>query len=303
MTHNHSHSHGEQRKDFSKAFIIGILLNSIFIITEVIYGIKANSLALLADAGHNIGDVLGLFLAWGAMLLAKRKSSERFTYGMQSSTIMAGLLNAILLLVAIGGIGWEAIGRLYSIGNTHINTGMVVWVAVLGILINGVTACLFIGGSKKDLNIRGAFLHMAADAGISLGVVVSGLIIMQTGISILDPIISLVIAAIIVYGTWGLLADSVNMALHAVPKDIDYAKVKAYLNTLDGVNEIHDLHIWAMSTTDFALSAHLLMDYHPKSNFLKTIEHTLEHDFQIGHSTIQIEVGKETGECKLSKGH
>ena len=298
----HNHDHGTQKMNFNKAFAVGILLNVIFITAEIIYGLQANSLALLADAGHNASDVLGLFLAWGAALLAKRKSSERFTYGLQSSTIMAALANAILLLVAVGGIILEAIKRLDS-SEVSINSTTVIWVAFLGIIINGVTAMFFMSGSKKDLNIRGAFLHMAADTLVSLGVVIAGIVMLKTGWLLLDPIISLIIAAMIIIGTWKLLTDSIKLALHAVPEGVDYTRVKTYLSSLPNVKEVHDLHIWAMSTSDFALSAHILMNCQPDNNFIKKIEHHLEHHFKIGHSTIQIEVGDSSNECNLAKTH
>lgn len=298
----HTHDHGAQKMNFNKAFAIGILLNTVFITAEIIYGLQANSLALLADAGHNASDVLGLFLAWGAAILAKRKSSERFTYGLQSSTIMAALANAILLLVAVGGIILEAVKRFDS-SQVSINSTTVIWVALLGIIINGATAMLFISGSKKDLNIRGAFLHMAADALVSLGVVIAGIVMLKTGWLLLDPIISLIIAAMIIIGTWKLLTDSIKLALHAVPEGVDYTNVKTYLSSLPNVKEVHDLHIWAMSTSDFALSAHILMNCQPDNNFIKEIEHHLEHHFNIGHSTIQIEVGDSSDKCSLAKAH
>jgi cobalt-zinc-cadmium efflux system protein len=300
----HNHDHGTQKMNFNKAFTVGILLNVAFITAEIIYGLQANSLALLADAGHNASDVLGLFLAWGAAILAKRKTSERFTYGLQSSTIMAALANAILLLVAVGGIILEAVKRMDS-SQVSINSTTVIWVAFLGIIINGTTAMFFISGSKKDLNIRGAFLHMAADALVSLGVVIAGIAMLKTGWLLLDPIISLIIAAMIIIGTWKLLTDSIKLALHAVPEGVDYAKVKTYLSSLKNVKEVHDLHIWAMSTSDFALSAHILMGCQPDNNFIKKIEHHIEHHFNIGHTTIQIEVGDSADRCNLVKdgGH
>jgi cobalt-zinc-cadmium efflux system protein len=298
----HDHNHGVDKRSYDKAFAVGILLNTAFITAEIIYGIQANSLALLADAGHNAGDVLGLVLAWGAAILAKKKSSERFTYGLQSSTIMAALTNAILLLVAVGGIGWEAIKRFENV-ETNINSQTVIWVALFGIFVNGITAFFFMSGGKKDLNIRGAFLHMAADALVSLGVVISGIVMMKTGWLLIDPIVSLVIAAMIVAGTWKLLTDSVKLALHAVPENVDYAKVKTYLAGLENVKEVHDLHIWAMSTSDVALSAHLLMQNQPDQNFLREVEHELDHDFGINHSTIQIEVGDSAKKCELVKRH
>lgn len=297
--HHHGHEgHCHEVKSYGKAFFIGIVLNVAFIVVEIIYGLIANSLALLADAGHNVGDVLGLFMAWGAIALAKRKPTERYTYGLQSSSILAALANSILLLVACGGIGWEAIKRLSTpevISGTTVMT-----VAGIGILVNGITALMFFSGSKSDLNIRGAFLHMAADALISLGVVISGAIIMKTGWLWLDPAVSFAISLIIIIGTWSLLKDSFGLALHAAPKHIETQKVRDYLAALKPVKEIHDLHIWAMSTNETAMSAHLLMfDKHPGDAFLRDIAYTLEHDFHIGHSTIQIELGDST-ECKLA---
>ncbi len=297
--HSHDHSgHSHTPANFGRAFFIGILLNTGFIVAEIIYGLHANSLALLADAGHNVGDVLGLFMAWGAVILAKRKPSERYTYGLQSSSILAALANAVLLLVACGGIGWEAVQRFFhpeAVGSTT-----VIVVAAIGIFINGITAWLFMSGSKDDLNIRGAFLHMTADALVSLGVVIAGLVIMWTGWIWLDPMVSLIISIVIIISTWGLLKDSFDLALHAAPKHINTAKVRDYLSSLKEVKEIHDLHIWAMSTNETALSAHILLSGdHPGDKFLKKVAHDLEHDFRIGHTTIQIEVG-DSGECSLA---
>ena len=305
MAHNHHHhhdhsngSHSHELKNYGSRFFIGILLNTGFIAAEIIYGLAANSLALLADAGHNAGDVLGLFMAWGAVILAKRQPNERYTYGLQSSTILAALANAILLLVACGGIGWEAIQRFSK--PEVIGSNIVMVVAAAGIIVNGVTAWLFVSGSKSDLNMRGAFLHMLADAIVSAGVVAAGAVMMWTGWVWLDPLVSLVISLVIVFGTWGLLKDSFDLALHAAPKHISTAKVKSYLASLDGVKEVHDLHVWAMSTNETALSAHILIEgKHPGDEFLKTLAHNLEHHFSIGHSTIQIEIGDST-KCKLA---
>lgn len=302
--HDHSHSHGHGHNhalaSYGRAFAVGIVLNTIFIIIEVLYGLKANSLSLLADAGHNASDVLGLVVAWVAVWLTKRKPNSRYTYGLQSSSILAALANAMFLLVAIGGIVWEALQRLSHPEPIMGNTVMIV--AAVGILINGFTALLFMKGSKGDLNIRGAFLHMATDAVVSFGVVISGLIILQTGWLWLDPVVSITIALVIVIGTWSLLRNSLNLALHAVPAHIDHAKVKEFLASMKGVKEVHDLHIWAMSTTQVALSAHLLMpNGHPGDAFIKEIAHELEHDFSIGHATIQIELGGV--ECSLAPEH
>lgn len=294
--HDHSHSHAHGPQDSGHAFLIGIALNTVFIIAEVIAGLLSNSLALLSDAGHNASDVLGLALAWGATALAKRKPTARFTYGLQSSSIMAALTNAVLLLVATGGIAWEAVERLSHPVAATSTTIMVV--ASIGILINGFTAWLFSRGSRHDLNIRGAYLHMAADAAVSLGVVISGFILMQTGWQWIDPVTSLVVAAIIVISGWGLLRDSINMALHAVPSHIDLGEVKNFILSREGVAGVHDLHIWAMSTTETALSAHVAMkENYPGDKFLKDIAHALEHRFNIGHSTIQIELGNCEIDC------
>ncbi len=302
MHSDHHHHHTVTTEGYGHVFIIGILLNSVFITAEIIYGLLANSLALLADAGHNASDVLGLFLAWGAIVLAKRKASERYTYGLQSSSILAALANAVLLLVACGGIAWEAIQRFSQPEITASSTVMAV--AGIGIVVNGITAWLFMAGSNSDLNIRGAFLHMAADAAISLGVVLSGAAMQQTGWLWLDSAISLTIALIIIITTWGLLKDAIGLALHAVPKHINIAEVRHYLASHDGVNDVHDLHIWAMSTNETALSAHLLMS---RSNagdkFLHQLADELEERFHIGHSTIQIEHGSVNDTCKLAGLH
>ena len=300
-THHHAHLH-EPAPDFGRAFRIGVLLNTGFVAAEVLWGLKANSLALLADAGHNFGDVLGLLLAWAAMGLARRKPSARFTYGLQSASIMAALANAIILLITVGGIGWEALQRLSH--PQSVAGGTVIAVAALGILINGATALLFMKGSRHDLNIRAAFLHMAADAAISLGVVIAGLIILQTGWLWLDPAASLCISIAIIAGTWGLFRESTTLALHAAPKGIDAERVRAFLMAQPGVSEIHDLHIWAMSTTETALSTHLLMPGgYPGGAFINNLSRALEHEFHIGHATIQIEVDKTSESCALATRH
>lgn len=302
MTNTTSHHHHKpSSNNYGRAFIIGIVLNTLFIIAEVIYGFHANSLSLLADAGHNASDVLGLFISWGAVILSKRLPSARYTYGLQSSSIIAALANAVFLLIACGGIGLEAIQRFGDPESISSVTVMVV--AGIGILINGFTALLFISGQKRDLNIRGAFLHMAADAIISLGVVIASALIMMTGWAWLDPLTSLIISIIIVISTWGLLRDSVNLALHATPRHIDTTQIKTYLAQLKGVKEVHDLHIWAMSTTNAALSVHLLMpEGHPGDLFIKNITEKLEHSYKITHVTIQIEMG-DRGECCFAPDH
>ena len=254
---HHDHAHGHAPKDFGRAFLFGIILNSSFVAAEAVYGILSNSLALLADAGHNLSDVLGLLLAWGASTLVKRIPSKRFTYGLRSTSILAALINAVLLLVVTGGIAWEAVLRFQH--PSAVEGMTVIIVATFGIAINLGTALLFMSGRKGDLNVRGAFTHMAADAAVSLGVVIAGFAIMYTGWLWLDPVVSLMISIVIVIGTWGLLRDSVNLALHAVPEGIDPDKVHAYLSAAEGVSEVHDLHIWAMSTTETALTVHLVV--------------------------------------------
>ncbi|MBX7514552.1 cation diffusion facilitator family transporter [Qipengyuania sp. GH38] len=287
--HDHSgHGHSHAPKDFGRAFLIGIVLNTGFVIVEAVYGWISGSMALIADAGHNLSDVLALLLAWGASVAAKRPPNERFTYGYKSSTILAALANAALLLVAIGAIAFETAHR---ISNPQPVQGMtMVIVAGIGIAINTGTALLFLRGREHDLNIRGAFLHMAADALVSLGVVLAGIAILLTGALWIDPAVSLLIVAVIAWGTWGLLKDSVAMSLLAVPKNISEKSVRTYLASLDGVEAVHDLHIWPMSTTETALTAHLVMPAgHPGDEFLSEVADELEHHHRIHHATIQIE--------------
>jgi cobalt-zinc-cadmium efflux system protein len=300
--HRHAHPHAHAPDAYNRAFVIGIALNSAFVVAEITCGLMANSLALLADAGHNASDVLGLFLAWGAVMLSRRHASERFTYGLQSASILAALANALLLMFALGGIGLEAVQRLYT--PTSPATTMVMVVAAVGVVINGITAWLFHAGSQHDLNIRGAFLHMAADAGISLGVVMSALMIAQTGWLWLDPVTSLVIVAIIIASTWKLLKDAIRLALQAVPEQVDLSLVRAHLAQLPGVQGVHDLHVWAISTSEIALSAHLLMPAgHPGDAFIHRVGHELASRFHIGHATIQIEVGDAEDTCHSDCGH
>lgn len=295
MAHSHGHSahdhtggHHHAPADFGRAFAIGVVLNSVFVVIEATYGFLSGSMALVADAGHNLSDVLSLLLAWGAATAAKRPASGRFTYGFKSSTILAALGNAGLLLVAIGAILFETIRRFAEPAPVA-GTTMIV-VAGIGILINAGTAMLFMRGRHDDLNIRGAFLHMAADALVSLGVVIAGVAILLTGASWIDPLTSLAIVAVIGWGTWGLLKDSVKMSLLAVPEGIAEAEVRSYLSGLPGVEAIHDLHIWPMSTTETALTAHLVMPGgHPGDAFLHRIGQDLEHTFGIGHATVQVE--------------
>ena len=291
--HTHSHSH----TNYNKAFIIGITLNGIYILVEVFYGLIINSMALIADAGHNFSDVLGLLLAWGASYLAKTATTEKRTYGFRKSTILAALFNAILLMIAVGAISIEAIRKLISPEPVQGITMMMV--AGVGVIINGMTAFLFMKGRNKDLNIKGAFLHMAADAGVSLGVVLAGFIIYSTGWLWVDPAISLVIVLVITIGTWGLLRDSFHLSIDAVPSGINLKEVGTYLKSIDGVREVHDLHIWAMSTTETALTAHLVIPNETKDDyFLKKICGELHSRFGIEHSTIQIEKSAQSSNCE-----
>ena len=294
MGANHSHSddhrHGHAPADFGNAFLIGIVLNTGFVIVEAVYGWISGSMALIADAGHNLSDVLALLLAWGASVAAKRPASDRFTYGYKSSTILAALFNAGLLLVAIGAILFETLGRIAEPPAVQGETMAIV--AGIGIVINAGTAALFMRG-QHDINIRGAFLHMAADTLVSVGVVVAGLAIMWTGERWIDPVVSLAIVLVIAWGTWGLLKDSVAMSMLAVPKGISESGVRAYLTGLPGVEAVHDLHIWPMSTTETALTAHLVIPSgHPGDGFLREVAHELEHHHRIGHATVQIEVSR-----------
>ena len=294
MTHSHhdhaGHSHGHAPADFGRAFIIGIGLNTVFVIFEVIYGTLAKSLALVADAGHNASDVLGLFLAWGAYLVAKRRPSQKHTYGLRRSSILASLTNAVLLLVALGVIIWEAVHRFAQ--PVPVAGGTVIWVATLGIAINGVTAYLFASGRKGDLNLRGAYQHMFADALVSAGVVVAGVVILFTGWNWLDPLVSLVLAAVILYGTWGLLRESLDLALDAVPENVNLNEVKSFLSAQPGVSGVHDLHVWGMSTTETALTVHLVVPEGLADEGLQRLRHELHQQFGVEHATVQIEQGR-----------
>jgi cobalt-zinc-cadmium efflux system protein len=315
MTHSHHdkrghdherHAHGSvghvhAPANFGTAFAIGITLNTMFVIVEGIFGYASNSMALVADAGHNLSDVLGLVVAWVAVILSKRAPSSRFTYGLRGSSILAALFNAVFLLVAVGAIGWEAIQRLLHPEPVAGVTVMVV--AAVGIFINGITAWLFASGSKGDLNIRGAYLHMAADATVSMGVVVAGLIILFTGWTWLDAATSLVISAIIIWGTWGLLRDSTAMSMSAVPRGIDPTAVRGYLEKCAGVAQVHDLHIWPMSTTEVALTCHMVIPAgHPGDGYLMELAHHLKEDFGIQHATVQVETDPNSP-CALAPDH
>ncbi len=297
--HSHHDRHGPQGHaltDFSTAFAIGIALNLAYIVVEVAYGLMAGSMALLADAGHNLSDVLGLAVAWVGAALTKRPPNRRFTYGLGGSSILAALANAVFLLVAIGAISAEAISRFFNPAPVASQT--VIVVAVVGIAINFATALLFMRGQKEDLNVRGAFLHMLADAGVSAAVVVGGILIWLTGLSWIDPAISLVIVALIFWSAWGLLTEAVRMALNGVPRNIDILEVQTRLEELPGVSVVHDLHIWPMSTSENALTAHLVMPAgHPGRDFLALAETTLKADFPIHHMTLQIELEDEEANC------
>jgi cobalt-zinc-cadmium efflux system protein len=303
--HDHSHAHGHSHDhaghshaldNFGWAFAIGATLNTAFVIVELIFGYAANSLALISDAVHNLSDVIALLLAWGAVWLSQKQPTQRHTYGYRRASILAALFNAGLLLVAVGGIVVEAVNRLAEPAPVAGLT--VILVAALGVVINGGTALMFMRGRHGDLNIRGAYLHMAADAGVSLGVVVAALIIMLTGWLWLDPAISLVIAAVVFWSGWGLARDSVNLALDGVPRGIELSKVRDYLAGLEGVAEVHDLHIWAMSTNETALTVHLVRPGGSDDAFLHHVCDELAHHFNIHHATLQIEASG--GVCKLA---
>jgi cobalt-zinc-cadmium efflux system protein len=297
----HGGGHVHAPASFGTAFAVGIALNLTFVAVEFVYGVLANSMALVADAGHNLSDVLSLAIAWIASVLARRPPSSRLTYGLGGSSIVAALFNAVLLLVAVGAIAWEAVLRLLH--PEPVASGTVMIVAAVGIVINGATAWLFASGRKGDLNIRGAFLHMVADAAVSAGVVVAAAVILLTGWLWLDPLTSLVVVGLIVWGTWSLLRDSLAMSVSAVPAAIDPQAVRRYLDSRPGVVAVHDLHIWPMSTTETALTAHLVLPGgHPGDEFLMQATSELKRRFGIGHTTLQIEVSAETA-CRLAPDH
>lgn len=308
-SHGHDHSHGHAHgpgghshapKDFGRAFAVGVGLNFAFVLAEAGVGLWSGSLALLADAGHNLSDVLSLLLAWGATILAKSAPTSRRTYGLRKATILASLANAVLLLVAVGVIVSEAIHRFAE--PAPIATWPVMAVAAIGVVINTATALMFMKG-HEDLNIRGAFLHMAADAAVSLAVVIGAGAIALTGLLWIDPALSLLIAAVIVLGTWALLRDSVDLALDAAPRGLDVEQVRAWLLARPGVTEVHDLHVWAMSTTETAMTAHVTRpDNSDSDEFLHTVCDGLAGKFGIGHATLQVETG-HSGACRLAHAH
>ncbi|HZK09331.1 MAG TPA: cation diffusion facilitator family transporter [Bacteroidales bacterium] len=288
MSHNHSHTHAQgSNVSYGRAFAIGISLNVGFVIVEVIYGLLANSSALLADAVHNASDVLSLAFAWGAAWLATRRPKGKYTYGLRKTTILVSILNALLLFGAMAAIGWDAVSKIKN--PEPVASIQVMWVAGIGVVINTLTALLFMKGQKHDLNIRGAYLHMIADAGVSVGVVIAGLLITLTGALWIDPIISFVIIIVVLWGTWHLFTDSIDLALDAVPRHIDLEKVRNFLLSQNGVVDIHDLHIWAMSTTAVALTAHLVMPAGHDDSFIRNLQQELQSHFNIGHTTFQIE--------------
>ena len=292
MAHSHSHAPA----NYGRAFAVGAVLNLGFVIMEAIFGLSSHSLALLSDAGHNLGDVLGLLLAWGASYLSTRHPTERRTYGLRRSSILAALTNAIVLLVVTGGIGWEAIRRLSH--SQPVASTTVMWVAAVGIAVNGITALMFVSGRKHDINLKGAFLHMASDAAVAFGVVLAGFAMRATGWFWLDPAISVLIGVVIMVGTWGLLRESLNLALDAVPEGINPADVEAYLNRLPGVEAVHDLHIWGMSTTEAALTVHLVTpDASIDDALLSRINRELHDQFGIEHTTVQFEHGDISHPC------
>ena len=287
MEHNHSHSHD---MNLGNAFKIGISINIVFIVVEAVYGFLSNSMALVADAGHNLSDVLALVFSWIAVILSQRKPTLKFTYGFRRSTILIALLNTILLLAAVAFIVWETIQRLGK--PLEINSNSVITVAAIGIAVNGFTAWLFMKGKKHDLNIRSAFVHFIADALVSLGVVVAGIIMAFTGIVWVDSLVSFAIIAVILYSSYHLLIDSVNLALDAVPENVNIQAVRDYLKSLPEVSDIHDLHIWALSTTDAALTVHLATNTQTDVTFITNVQHQLHQQFDIEHATIQVEYGK-----------
>jgi cobalt-zinc-cadmium efflux system protein len=303
--HDEYHGHGgsdHAPTDFGRAFAIAAALNIALVVAQVAFGVLANSVALIADAGHNLGDVLGLLLAWGAHGMARWQPTQRYTYGFRSASILAALFNGIVLMVATGAIAWEALQRLSD--GEEVGGVTVMIVAAVGIVVNGVSAWLLMAGRKGDLNVRAAFLHLLGDAAISFGVVVAGAAIFVTGWNRLDPLASLVISALIVWGTWGLLREATLMSLDAVPQGIDRATVESYLRGLPGVSDVHDLHIWAMSTTETAITAHLVRPGAGLDDrLLHEVCHELDRRFRISHATLQVEAGDTEHECRLAPDH
>ncbi|MDX2244618.1 MAG: cation diffusion facilitator family transporter [Leptolyngbyaceae cyanobacterium bins.302] len=300
MSHSDSaspgHDHSHAPANFNRAFIVSVTLNSAFVVIEAVYGVLANSLALIADAGHNLSDVLGLILAWIASVLARRRPTARRTFGLRRSSVLAALLNASFLLVISGGIAWEAILRFREPASVAGKT--VIIVAAIGIAINTISALMFLSGRERDLNIKGAFLHLVADAAVSVGVVLAGIAIVLTGQHWFDPAMSLIVSVVIIAGTWQLFVEALNLVTDAVPAGIEPLAVRTYLAELPGVSEVHDLHIWALSTTETALMAHLVVpSEHPDDAFLTQVAEGLHSRFSIEHTTLQIESGDPNYPC------
>lgn len=302
MTHEHAHhghDHSAPRLEYGRSFMLAIALNLGFVVVEALYGILSHSMALVADAGHNLGDVLGLGLSWGATLLAKRTPTVRHTYGLRSTTILASVANGLLLLFVTGGIAWESVRRLFAPAPVAGRT--VVVIALIGVVVNGLSSVLFIRGQKRDLNVRSAFLHLASDAALSLCVALMGAIVIWTGLRWLDPAVSLLLSLTILSSTWTLLKDSLNLVLHGVPEGIDLEEVKSFMMAMPGVAGVHDLHVWAMSTTETALTAHLaLSEDAQRSGFAAEVGAALKTRFAIGHSTLQLETKDEADPCRLT---
>ena len=292
--HDHEHDHGEK----GRAFAIGVGLNFAFVVVEVVFGLASRSMALLADAGHNLGDVLGLALAWGATILVQRKPSKRRTYGMKKASVLTALVNGLLLVAATGGVATESIRRLRE--PAHVEGVTVIAIALVGVAVNGGSAMLFMRSSRRDLNVRSAFMHLAGDAAIALGVAAAGGVILATHWFALDPIVSLVVSCLVFVSAIGLLRDSLGLIMDSVPEHVDIDRVRAYLAQLGGVREVHDLHVWPMSTTEVALTAHLVMDAMPPDNvLLRRVAKELHDEFEIGHATIQVET-PESDPCHLA---
>lgn len=318
MAHEHHHADGKAtpspspspptrgRGDvaarYTRAFAIGVTLNTVFVLVEFTFGLMSNSLALVADAGHNLSDVLALVLAWGAAALAQRQATLRRTYGWGRSTILAGLVNALSLLVVTGAVAWEAIRRLAD--PAPVAGGVMIWVALVGVVVNATTAALFLPGRERDVNIRGAFLHMSSDAAVSVGVIVAGVVILATGWLWVDPALGLVIGVVIVANAWLLLREALDLALDAVPEGVDLAAVQQYLSSVPSVQGVHDLHVWGMSTTQTALSAHLVMPGAlADDELLARAAHELHERFGIQHATLQVEGGDPSYPCPLAAIH
>jgi cobalt-zinc-cadmium efflux system protein len=302
MSDHRHHHHVHPHADYGRAFAIAVIINLLYVAGEAIAGIVSGSLALLADAGHNLGDVLGLSLSWGAAVLSRRQPSGRFTYGLRSSSILAALGNAIILLVVTGGIAWEALWRLAH--PVLVASVVVIWVAAAGIAVNGLTALLFAAGRHRDLNVKSAFLHMAADTLVTAGVVAAGIAIYLSGWLWLDPAVSLGVSAVIILGTWKLVRTSIGLALNAVPEGVDGSAVRTHLLAVPGVTALHDLHIWGMSTTETALTCHLVVPGgHPGDAVLNRTAQELHLRFGIVHTTLQIELADTEETCVLIPEH